>query len=245
MIEAKMVDLLIEPMVHKDGHNMYADGSAAGLANLLHVAGPVMGDKLAYDRMLSVFVKALRKRQSATITELYAAIVEYYETCTTDFRQVIDLFLISRPEAERIASRTADGTSYDDLDPAIPCLVALAQDMGQRLDSFRLIHDRSKVVARHALTLLNMSQFPNPTRPGRNLSSLPAIVIDFADSRQHPQLQLADWVAGVGREWATHIVRGVKDPFIDQLGFIVKDWMIGALWPDVNMISDPHPRLLE
>jgi hypothetical protein len=73
MIEAKMVDLLIEPRAHKDGYNMYEDGAAVALANLMDIAGPVFGDELAYDKMLATFVKAVRGNSQATVDDLFAA----------------------------------------------------------------------------------------------------------------------------------------------------------------------------
>src|SRR6478735_466931 len=41
MATAKMVDTLIVELFYDNGHNMYADGSVLGLANLMHMACPV------------------------------------------------------------------------------------------------------------------------------------------------------------------------------------------------------------
>jgi hypothetical protein len=115
-------------------------------------------------------------------------------------------------------------------------------DVGQRIGQFVLIHDKSKVVAKHALMLLNANKLPDPTRPGRYMSSLPAVTIEFSDSKEVPQLQLADWIAGAGRQWATELISKKGDRFAADLALIVKEWFIGGLWPDPNTIEHPSPR---
>ena len=72
MVMTKMVDVIVEPMAHRDGYNLYEGKETLALANMLHLAGPVMGDADAYDRMLQAFVNWVR--QKATTDELYAAI---------------------------------------------------------------------------------------------------------------------------------------------------------------------------
>ncbi len=241
MVESKMVDLLIEPRAYKDGYNMYEDGAAVAFANLMNVVGPVLGDKLAYDKMLSTFVKAVRSNSQATVDDLFTAIDSYCQTATPEWRETIDLFMYMRDEAEDLIKDIACGRQRDELDPAIPCLAALVWDVGRRIGQFMLIHDTSKIVARHALKLLNTNELPDPTRPGRLMSSLPAITIEFSDSKGAPQLQLADWVAGAGRQWATELIWKKGDLFSGNLGPIVKEWLIGGLWPDPDTIENPSP----
>jgi len=244
MVESKMVDLLIEPRARKDGYNMYEDGAAVALANLMDIAGPVSGDKLAYDQMLSTFVKAVRGNSQATVDDLFAAIDSYCQTATPEWREIIGILAYMRDEAEELIEDIACGRVRDSLDPAIPCLAALVWEAGQRIGPFRLIHDTSKVVARHALELLNINELPDPTRPGRLMSSLPAITIEFADSKEVPQLQLADWVAGAGRQWATELIWKRGDRFSGHLGPIVKEWFVGGVWPNPDTIENPSPRIL-
>jgi hypothetical protein len=244
MVESKMVDLLIEPRAYKDGYNMYEDGAAVALANLMDIAGPVMGDEQAYGKMLSTFVKAVRGNSQATVDDLFAAIDSYCRTATPEWRKTIDLFMYMRDEAQELIEDIAHGRHRDELDPAIPCLATLVWDVGERIGQFVLVHDTSKVVARHALTLLNTNKLVDPTRPGRLMSSLPVVAIEFSDSKEVPQLQLADWVAGAGRQWATELIRKKGDQFAGHLGQIVKEWLIGGIWPDPDTIEHPSPRAL-
>jgi hypothetical protein len=242
MIESKMVDLLIEPRAYRDGYNMYEDGAAVALANMMDIFGPMLGDKLAYDTMLSTFVKTIRGNNQGTVDNLFVAIDNYCQTATPEWRNTIDLFTYMRDEAEELTEDISRGRHRDELDPAIPCLASLVWDVGQRIGQFVLVHDTSKVVARHALKLLNTNKFPDPTRPGRLMSSLPAVKIEFSDSKEVPQLQLADWVAGAGRQWATELVWKKGDRFVGHLRPIVEKWLIGGLWPDPDTIEHPSPR---
>lgn len=243
MVEAKMVDLLIEPRAYKDGYNMYEDGAAVALANLMDIVGPVLGDKLAYDNMLSTFVKAVRGNSQATVDDLFVAIDGYCRTATPEWRETIGLLMYMRDEAEELIEDIARGRLRDELDPAIPCLAALVWDVGRRIGQFVLIHDTSKVVAKHALMLLNTNKLLDPTRPGRFMSSLPAVKIEFADSKEAHQLQLADWIAGAGRQWATEKIWKRGDRFAADLSMIVHEWFIGGLWPDPDTIEHPSSRL--
>jgi hypothetical protein len=211
----------------------------------MHMVGPVLGDKAAYDKMLSTFVNAVRSNRKATIDDLFAAIEAYYQTTMPEWRETVRLLLYTRGEAKSLIERIAQGERYrDELDPAVPCLVALVWDIGQRLGSFIIVHDNSRVVARHALTLLSLNELPNPTRPGRLLSPLPIVTIEFSDSKEVPQLQLADWIAGAGRQWATELVLKRGDEFAEQLGPIVNEWLIGGAWPDPETIGHPKPRTI-
>lgn len=245
VVEAKMVDLLIEPMAHRDRYDMYADGAAVGLANLMHQVGPVLGDKPAYERMLATFVKAIRSNRQASIDDLFLAIGAYCQTASPDWRGLVEMFLYTRNEAEDFVEGVVRGRYRDELDPAIPCLVALVYDIGKRIGPFTLVHDESKVVAKHALQLLNIHELPNLTRPGKRLPPLPAVTIEFSDSKGIPQLQLADWVAGAGRQWATQLVTRKGDRFADRLEPIVRKWLIGGAWPDPDTIGHPTPRTID
>lgn len=85
MVAAKLVDELIEPLLLAEfGHNMYADGSAVALANLLHLTGPLLGDATAYDDMLHMFVAVARRRASAEVDDLFTAIDTFLASCRPD-----------------------------------------------------------------------------------------------------------------------------------------------------------------
>lgn len=244
-IEAKIIDLLVEPFFNKRGYNMYADGSAVGLANLMHAVGPVLGDKSAYENVLKTFVRAFRSRPTATVDDIYHSIDEYRVTAPTpEWQEWVEFLSLTRSEAEAALDWIRNG-HRDELDPATPCLVALVRDAGEHLGVFRLVHDKSDTISRYAHILENLHEIGNPTRPGRRLTPLPITSIDFLDSKDASQLQIADWIAGAGRQWTNQFLRMNRDPFAQELGTVIESWLIGAVWPDRNTIDTPRPRLID
>ncbi|MFD0501719.1 hypothetical protein ACFQ0G_00030 [Streptomyces chiangmaiensis] len=75
MVITKLVDVLVEPLADADGLNLYEDQQGLALAELLRMAGPVLGDAAAYHRMLQAFVDWVRQR--VTTDDFFAAITAY------------------------------------------------------------------------------------------------------------------------------------------------------------------------
>ncbi|WP_413812750.1 DUF3800 domain-containing protein [Streptomyces sp. OE57] len=241
MATTKVVDaLVVERFWRSSGYNMYADGSAVALANLFHMAGPVVGDASAYEHLLQTFVDAIRRRSRASVDDLFAAITAYLMTVKPDFLDTFAPLEFTRAEAEDIVASIANGEVEDVLDPAIPCLVSLCQDMGQRIGVFHLVHDDSKTIARHASRVENLHEVPDLARPGQMMASSSVTAITFSGSTTAPQLQIADWIAGAARQWASSLVTERPDPYAKRLEPIVAPWVAGGIWPDRESIATPR-----
>ncbi|MEU6160957.1 DUF3800 domain-containing protein [Streptomyces sp. NPDC047130] len=240
MVTAKMVDLLVVELAHENGYNMYADGSATALASLLHEAGRVLGDATSFDRLLQTFVDAARKRTRASADDLFAAISAYQFTTKPEFADISGLLQYTRTQADDIIAEIASGRVLDNLDPAVPCLVEVCRGMAEAIGDFALIHDESKTIARHAGQLLAVHELEDPARPGQPLKPLPVASIGFSDSRSVPQLQIADWVAGAVRQWATQKVTLLSDPFAQDVEELAMTWCVGGIWPDLSLVENPR-----
>jgi hypothetical protein len=241
MVATKIVDMLVEQMAHETGYNMYADGSAVALANLLHMVGPVMGDATTYEHLLQTFVDTVRRRSRASVEDLFTAISAYRRTATEpSWSEKVEIFEFTRRQADDVVARITSGELRDSLDPAVPCLAVLCEDIGQLLGNFKLVHDESNTIARNAVHLLTLDNLPDPVRPGHTMRGLPVTGITFSDSKTTPQLQLADWAAGAARQWATRQVTGHSDQFAERLSSLVRPWLAGAIWPDPNTIANPR-----
>ncbi|NJQ04011.1 DUF3800 domain-containing protein [Streptomyces lonarensis] len=229
MVITKMVDIIVEPMAHQDGYNLYEGKQTLALADMLHLAGPAVGDADAYDRMLHAFVNWVR--QKATTAELYAAIAVLKASMKDQqFAEWLELLEYCRPVADETTAEIASQGHQDELDPAIPSLYCLATTFGQTLGRFRLVHDASKVVDRNTTLLHTAHFFPNPARPGESIAPVMG-TIEFADSKDHPQLQVADWAAGATRQWALQLIAGSEDQCLSGLEQIVRPWLIDGIWP--------------
>ncbi|MGV9625475.1 DUF3800 domain-containing protein [Streptomyces sp. NPDC003487] len=229
MVMTKLVDVIVEPMVHRDGYNLYEGRENLALANMLHLAGPVMGDADAYERMLQAFVNWVR--QKATTDELYTAIAALKASIQSQqFAEYVEVLECGRPVADETAAEIASHGHRDELDPAIPSLYCLATTFGQTLGRFRLVHDASKVVDRNTTRLHTVHFLPDPARPGEFMNPFMG-GIEFADSRDHPQLQVADWAAGATRQWAQWMAGGGGDQFSRDLEPAARSWLIDGIWP--------------
>jgi hypothetical protein len=185
--------------------------------------------------MLHVFVNKFRPNKDGTLDELFAAISAYRATAQEGLGNALVLEA-AREQARGLMDLIATAKLRDALDPAIPCLVKLCRDVGQRLGSFRLIHNHSNTISRHALMLLSLETLPELT-PSLKPSPLPAVEISFADSASVPQLQIADWTTGATRQVADCWATEKDDRFADLLAPLVEHWLSGGLWPDSDTLS--------
>lgn len=241
MVTSKMIDVLVVELAHETGYNMYADGAAVALANLLHAGGRLLGDATSFDQLLQTFVDAARKRTRASADDLFAAISAYQDTTKPEFSEVSGLLQYTRTQADSIIAEIASGRVLDNLDPAVPCLVEACRGMARAIGGdFALIHDESKTLARHAEQLLAVHELEDPARPGRLLERLPLTSIGFSDSSTVPQLQIADWVAGAVRQWAAQKATGLADPFAEELEVLAMTWCLGGIWPDLSVVENPR-----
>lgn len=216
-------------MVSPTWSNLYEGKETLALANMLHLAGPVMGDADSYDRMLQAFVN--RVRQKATTDELYAAIAALKASVQSQqFAEYVEVLEYGRPVADETAAKIASQGHRDELDPAIPSLYCLATTFGQTLGKFRLVHDASKVVDRNTTRLHTVRFLPDPARPGEFMNPFMG-AIEFAGSKDHPQLQVADWAAGATRQWAQWMAGGDGDQFSRDLEPVARPWLIDGIWP--------------
>ncbi|MFJ4473125.1 DUF3800 domain-containing protein [Streptomyces sp. NPDC089424] len=232
MVVTKLVDVLVEPLADADGLNLYERGGNLALAELLGMAGPVIGDAAAYQQMLQAFVDWMRQRTATD--DFFTAIAAYRASIPAehaDFAGWIELLECCRQVADATAADLASGAQRDILDPAVPALYCLCTSFGETIGQFRLVHDTSKVIDRNATLLRGAHLLPDPARPGRFNDPLQAVQIDFADSTSHPQLQIADWAAGAVRQWAAHLAVGGGDQFSEELADMVQPWVIGGVWP--------------
>ncbi|WP_159045983.1 DUF3800 domain-containing protein [Streptomyces sp. WM6372] len=231
MVMTKLVDVLVEPLAHADGFNLYENRQALALAELLYLCRPVLGDAAAYRQLQQAFVDWVRQRVSTD--DLFATIAAYKTSIPvqhSDFAEQIELLEYCRGVADETAADLAAGGQRDLLDPAVTSIYCLCVSFRESLGPFRLVHDASKVIDRHAVTLREAYLLPDPARPGRPIRPA-ATQIDFADSKAHPQLQLADWAAGAVRQWAAHMAVGGGDRFAQDLERVVRPWVVEAIWP--------------
>ncbi|QDY11133.1 hypothetical protein FJK98_31610 [Micromonospora sp. HM134] len=206
----------------------------------MHLTGPVLGDRSAYEAMLATFVDAIRPNQPTTVDELFNAIEACHRTVRDGFDTPAGLLLAARCHAQDLVNPIDARKIRDVLDPAVPCLIELCRHVGAAIGEFHLVHDSSKTINRHLPLLLSLDQLPAVT-PGLPAEALPVVDITFADSSRTPQLIIADWVAGAVRQVGQARATGANDdPFVAQLAPLAERWTVGGVWPNKDLITTPR-----
>jgi hypothetical protein len=131
------------------------------------------------------------------------------------------------------------------LDPAVPALVQLAAEWTAALGTpFDLVHDHSKPIdyERERLALLmSMDEVPRLfDHMGTALAfPLQAPAIRFADSRDVPQLQVADLLAGAAATLFRARARREKIAFAEAIiRTRLPELITNAVWPDTAVTPD-------
>jgi len=242
MITAKLVDVLLEPVFHEDGIDLYIDGAAVAMANLLHAVWPAFSAE-GFARLQESFVRALRQRTPEAAEEFYDS-VEYLAhrtKCEPDFA-FLALALSKSHFAEELAGLHS-GKLSPELDPALTSLHALTHYWSRAIGEFEVVHDESK----HVITWEQMLRKwwkpkDNPlelrTWHGEVLR-FPLNVADltFARSHESPLVQLADVVAGAVCAVANSLIGSTSNTrFAEELERLgVLQWVVQCIWPSLDI----------
>ncbi|MFI8265775.1 hypothetical protein [Streptomyces sp. NPDC085665] len=92
MVMTKLVDVLVEPLAHADGCNLYENRQALALAELLHLCGPILEDAAAYRQLQQAFVDWVR--QHVSIDDLFTTVAAYKTSVPvqhSDFAERLEL----------------------------------------------------------------------------------------------------------------------------------------------------------
>lgn len=244
MISCKIVDSLLEPVLHAAGVNIYDKAGQVVLANAWHEAIPATLGEEGADRFFNLFVQMFRSRTSAAFNEFYTALEELTAGAPEPTAEHLEVLLESRPHAEGfLLDPKAD---WDDLDPAQPFLMPLLSAWDEEIGTpYSVIHDQVKGVERWQRMIEPYLFSPLPRRPvghGERTWSLPLFATDvsFADSRDHPQLQVADILAGAANYWLRGLLTEPDDrPFHEGIEkAAILNMVVLALWPEAGADFD-------
>jgi hypothetical protein len=157
------------------------------------------------------------------------------------FATDLAMLLATRVVAQEDAGIWGDGV----LDPSIPAFVLHASTWTGRLKiPFTIVHDQSKpLVDRRVLLEAMMSTTEQPTQIGydRRQMAFPILAdgIDFRDSEDMPQLQVADLLAGSTGYCLRTAAQGVTDSFATKL--LTTRALAGhflPVWPERKVTPD-------
>lgn len=239
---AKMVDLLVEPIAAANGHDLYAMGEHVARSNLLFATLPmtlgVEQARLLYEGFAQMCRQPTLRRRAAFI-ELLRTLAAGTDTQTAEH---LKLFALGAARGE-----FGDG-DVPDLDPAPPCLMALAHSWAADGEPFEILHDDRRELRRWAPHLAAF--WPASSTPqtfvlydGRTVTyPLPVTDLRVAPSHSDPRLQLADVVAGGLQFVLSSKLGSSPDPvFAARLAETpLLTWVTddGYIWPSLDIGPD-------
>lgn len=217
----KLIDMLVEPIHHQRGVDLYERGANLGLANLWYYTLPTFLGRHVFDMLIERFVLMIREPSVKTLQRFYGLVETAHRKHKKEsYALDLSVILATRQVAER-GLLDFDGS---DLDPAVPAFAEHASKWTKRLSTaFRIVHDQSKPIANEQLLLeamMNASEVPKEIGYDRRKMTFPfaASGIEFADSRDIVALQIADVIASSAAYYLRAAVTGTSSDLCDALG---------------------------
>lgn len=243
MIVTKMVDIIVETLIHKMGGDLYERGANIAMSNMLYYCMPTFCGEENTDRLLRSFVQLVRRRgeeDAAAFFEAGRAMVE--SSSDVEFKESLVWF----SEPVGFDAWFTDTINSQALDPAIPSLFQHIVTWGSRkVDRFAVIHDRSKPILASQETFEEMMAMTGeePSMIGYDrrkiMFPLRALSLEQADSKDHPQLQVADLCAGVVNHYYKCLITQGPDELANaarDLG--CADWVSGGVLPSKDVTPE-------
>jgi uncharacterized protein DUF3800 len=199
VLTTHVVDLLIEPVAHFRGLNLYERGLNIAIANLYHTVLPSMFGRKAYRGFQMSFMVMLRKRDKPSIIRFCKLVNQFKQKSRVAGPGVL-LGLI--PNSPDVVARLIADLPEKAIDPAIPNFVMHCEHWGDKYQTpFRAIHDHSSILEKESDSL---SDLFGPDEPSvligydRRQGGFPlkAESLEFAESSTDPRIQLSDVLAG-------------------------------------------------
>jgi len=216
-LTSKLVDLLIAAQASQEGMNIGESGYGRIYADYLdHNAAEAVGSD-RWDAVLGTYNRLIRsyQRENAkppTAEPFFAALNESLRHCTDKQTQ----YLLLQLWRARHFAREYEGASkveLRELDPLMPTMSAVARTWAMRLGDtpFEFLADTysgltpevCQFIVDASRTPLTVGDNPHPVPDLRRVS--------VADSRSDARIQIADLLAGVGREVARLAMEGTFD----------------------------------
>ncbi len=241
MIVAKYLDLLLEPMLHRDGIDFLDGGMNIAHSNLHFMYLPVLCGHEATNVFYRSFLNMFRDRTIKSINIFYNSIEKLKENCKEEeFISELEILSLSQADTKENLSQTYTS----ELDPIIPSFTTLCHLWNNQInDKFRIVHDESKPLKKDKESikiLMNNNITKVNIGYGAKKFELPLKVdsFEFGDSKKIKQLQIADIFAGSYFLWLRGKCNGkYKDNFWNKLNetFNKNSMMVGTIWPSNNV----------
>ncbi len=236
MVTTKIVDLLIEHMLHLNGHDLYENGGNIGLSNMWFCCMPTFCGIDRVQCMHESFVKMIKIQSEDSIDDFYKTVEELKSNSISEgFKDDLNMLM----DTKHYIHGALNGIDKSSLDPSIPALFSQCVAWGDvHPKGFHVIHDDSHSIENQKILF---GQFMDWTQSSveigydRRKFKLPlkGKSLKFSSSESHPQLQVADIIASSIAYWADGVARDEKDDYLflelNKLNF--NKLITNKIWP--------------
>lgn len=241
MICVQMVDLLIEPVMHHIGMNIYATGYNIATSNLMYILGDVAWDKPLFENMCNLFVKWIRSGTTEDCKAFYEAVEQLQLITKKEYGDTLDMILASK---KHLRSITGALNKYT-LDATLSCFNAhchfWATIYGKPFD---VILDNSKQIDywRDMIDFLTDSLPAAEVGYGSRKHKYLLLInsLKTQGSENSKQLQLADILASAINYLAIQTINDTADDFSN----LIKESKLflhasgNSMWPSKEMTPE-------
>ncbi len=242
-----MVDKLIEPPLHEAGHDLYAGDAHVGLTNIWYYAGHTIFPNGYWKKIQLSLVRAFRERTSSAFANFDQVLLKAMRVVPYDLHDFATGLWLAHGRLDEFIGGFSDLVVFD---PAADLFIDMINKwMADSSGYFDVTHDRSKPLKKNEVFLRTMMK-PVAHRVigyGDRQAELPLRIhnFNFGDSATHPQIQVADLIAGAAIDcvlaWAGK--RSASDYHERMKATCLNSLFVGAMMatPDVERRNDPQP----
>lgn len=247
MIAIQIVDQLIEPVLYENGIDIYQYGTNLSTANMLHILGTVLWDKVSYELICERFVKFIRKPSSQNCELFYQSVINLRKKVSHKDGMLLDIIIMSHKHLNTIVP-SLDKYS---LDATLSCFNSHCQFWAKIYNKpFNIIFDQSKQID-YWRDLINFLKLHLPEAEvgfGSRKYKYPLLIdeLKLDDSLNSLQLQLSDIFASSLNFMFANWSRGNEDDFtkeidnskLHEFGNELKMWPSTEVTPEELNMTD-------
>lgn len=226
-VNGKIVDMIVETVLHERGHNLYRHGKAREMAHVLFVDGPLQlgpdWDR-AIDEFNTMLRVAVRTGTKATLDDFYQTLDRLRPHATGKLATILRLVHAGRDEAaELIANTKTTSLDYLALDPTFAALATVVRTWTDRTGlPVRVIHDETSLLTPRRIKTMKYG-LADPAVHEVGLTPVTLQSVELVDSKIDVRIQVADLLAGTARVIAADALADAADvalveklqPFVD------------------------------
>lgn len=234
-----LVDLWVEPEMHRAGIDLYKDGGNLALCNMAYYClRTLQNDKFLKEHLMR-FQRMMIERTLNSYHEFFGELYRDYRRADVQTKNLLVFFLgpFYGLGYERLSTIPEQA-----LCPALTTAINMCSHWRKRTNApLKLVHDASSAITKDKW-LLDFITSPDIENriigPPDRYAVYPLNVVqtEFADSRSHLQLQFCDLVAGAIAAWCRQFIDLSYDKnYVIHLGSAGIEDLISAsakIWPE-------------